>query len=216
MSQRTNRWVQTSEEAQVYVRDLDLFVVISLGKLFEENVYVYEWTSGKQSRLIKQGKKFLSKTENLYLFLSRDFRVHPLHRHRRTREYGRRRSSFSSLDFVIVARGHCVMTETTWVSFRTLSNCFPLMAFSHFPLHADFSIFLTLGYCIVPNSEVSSCHFLINMTSYYCVQSGTAWCIVIFLARFPLIPRLSSSRRVARLRLVFCLSRVFSLQGWDW
>ena len=208
--------MQTSEEAQVYVRDPDLFVVISLGKLFEENGYAYEWTSGKQSRLTNQGKNFLSKTENLHLFLSRDFRVHPLHRHRRTRVYGRRRSSFSSLVSAIVARIHRVMTETTWVSFRTLSNCFPLMAFSHFPLHADFSIFLTLGFCIVPNSEVSSSHFLINMTSYHCLQSGTAWCIVIFLARFPVIPPLSSSRRVARLRLVFCLSRVLSLQGWDW
>ena len=70
MSQRTNRQVQTSEEAQVYVRDPDLFVVISLGKLFEENGYAYEWTSGKQSRLTNQGKNFLSKTDNLYLFLS--------------------------------------------------------------------------------------------------------------------------------------------------
>ena len=82
----------------------------------EENGFAHEWTSDKHSRFTKHGKKFLSKTEILYLLLSRDFRVHPLHRHRRTRGYGRRRSSFSSL-IITVVRVHCVMTETAWVSF---------------------------------------------------------------------------------------------------
>ena len=53
----------------------------------------------------------------MYLLLSRDFQVHPLHRHRRTRTYGRRRSSFWSLISVTVVRDHYVMTGTTWVSF---------------------------------------------------------------------------------------------------
>ena len=50
--------VQTNEEAQVYVHDLDLFVmvqilddtsaVLSLGKLCEEHGYTYEWASGQK------------------------------------------------------------------------------------------------------------------------------------------------------------------------
>ena len=53
-----NGEVQTNEEAQVYVHDLDLFVtvqlledtpaVLSLGKLCEENGYSYEWSSGQK------------------------------------------------------------------------------------------------------------------------------------------------------------------------
>ena len=41
------------------------------------------------------------------------------------------------------------MTETTWVSFRTLFSCFPLTEFSHFPFFAGFSPFLTLGYWLL-------------------------------------------------------------------
>ena len=62
-----NGEVQTNEEAQVYVYDLDLFVtvqildetpaVLSLGKLCEEHGYTCEWASGQKPRLTKQGKK---------------------------------------------------------------------------------------------------------------------------------------------------------------
>ena len=65
--------VQTNEEAQVYVHDLDLFVtvqvlddtpaVLSLGKLCEENGYSYEWFSGQKPRLTKNGQEFLCKAE---------------------------------------------------------------------------------------------------------------------------------------------------------
>ena len=51
-----NREVQTNEEAQVYVQDLDLFVTVqilektpavrSLGKLCSEHGYSYEWKNG--------------------------------------------------------------------------------------------------------------------------------------------------------------------------
>ena len=70
-----NGEVQTNEESQVYVHDLDLFVtvqlledtlaVLSLGKRCEENGYSYEWSSGQKPRLIKNGKEFLCKTENV-------------------------------------------------------------------------------------------------------------------------------------------------------
>ena len=63
-----NGEVQTNEEAQVYVHDLDLFVtvqlledtpaVLSLGKLCEENGYSYEWSSGQKPRLTKNGRNF--------------------------------------------------------------------------------------------------------------------------------------------------------------
>ena len=50
--------VQTKEEATVYVKELDLFViaklledtlaVLTLGKLGEDDGYSYEWTSGQK------------------------------------------------------------------------------------------------------------------------------------------------------------------------
>ena len=52
-----NGEVQTSEEATVYVKELDLFVtvklledtlaVLSLGTLCDDHGYSYEWTSGQ-------------------------------------------------------------------------------------------------------------------------------------------------------------------------
>ena len=69
-----NAEVQTNEEPQVFVHDLDLFVtvqipsdtpaVLSLGKLCEDHGYSHEWTSGQKPHLTKQGKKILCKTEN--------------------------------------------------------------------------------------------------------------------------------------------------------
>ena len=69
-----NAEVQTNEAAQVYVHDFALFVtvqilddtpaVLSLGKFCDEHGYTYEWVSGKQPRLTKQGKKNLCKTQN--------------------------------------------------------------------------------------------------------------------------------------------------------
>ena len=61
--------VQTNEEAQVHVHDLDLFVtvqilddtpaVLSLGKRCEEHGFTYEWASGQKPHLTKQGKTTL-------------------------------------------------------------------------------------------------------------------------------------------------------------
>ena len=61
-----NGEVQTSEEATVHVKELDLFVtvmlfeetpaVLSLGKLCEDHGYTYHWTSGQKSHLTKKGK----------------------------------------------------------------------------------------------------------------------------------------------------------------
>ena len=69
-----NGEVHTNEEAQVYVRDLDLFVtvqilddtpaVLSLGKLCEEHGKIFEWVSGQKPHLTKHGKKILCKTDN--------------------------------------------------------------------------------------------------------------------------------------------------------
>ena len=69
-----NGEVQTHEEATVYVKKLDIFLtmkvlentpaVLSLGKLFDENGYSYEWTNGQKSHLIKNGIRIPSNTEN--------------------------------------------------------------------------------------------------------------------------------------------------------
>ena len=68
---------------------------------------------------------------------------------------GERRSSFSPLRFASVSSSECIMTETTWVSFWTLSSCFPLIAISHLPLNVGFLSFLTPGYCSPINHFVS-------------------------------------------------------------
>ena len=73
--------VQTNEGAQVYVHDLDLFVmvqlledtpaVLSLGKLCEENGYSYEWSSGQKPRLTKiMEKEFICKTDYFVLLVA--------------------------------------------------------------------------------------------------------------------------------------------------
>ena len=69
-----NGEVQTKEEATVYVRGLDFFVtvklledawaVLSLGQLCEDHGHSYEWTSGQEPQLIKDGRRIKCSTEN--------------------------------------------------------------------------------------------------------------------------------------------------------
>ena len=57
-----NGEVQTHEEATVYVKELDKFLtmkvledtqaVLSLGKLFDEHGYSYEWFNGQKPHLV--------------------------------------------------------------------------------------------------------------------------------------------------------------------
>ena len=70
--------VQTNEEAQVYVHDLELFVmekifedtlaVLSLGTLCEGHCHAYEWAS-EQPQPTKNGKTILNNTENFVLIV---------------------------------------------------------------------------------------------------------------------------------------------------
>ena len=69
-----NGEVHTHEEAQVFVHDLNQFVtvqlleetpaVLSLGELCKDRGYSYEWVSGQEPRLTKEGKSILCKTDN--------------------------------------------------------------------------------------------------------------------------------------------------------
>ena len=69
-----NGEVQTHEEATVCVKELDIFLtvkvientpaVVSLGKLFDENGYSYEWINGQKPHLIKNGIRKKCDTEN--------------------------------------------------------------------------------------------------------------------------------------------------------
>ena len=69
-----NGEVQTNEEAQIFVHDLNLFVtvqlldetpaVLSFGKLCEDHGYSYEWVSGQKPWLTKKGKTIMCKTDN--------------------------------------------------------------------------------------------------------------------------------------------------------
>ena len=74
-----NGEVQTHEEAIVYVKELDIFLtmkvldntpaVLSLGKLFDENGYSYEWTNGQKPHLIEDGIRIICNTENFVLIV---------------------------------------------------------------------------------------------------------------------------------------------------
>ena len=67
--------VQTNEEAQAYVYDIDLFIsvqlledtpaVLPLAKLCEEHGYTNEWASVPHPHLTRQANKILCKTENV-------------------------------------------------------------------------------------------------------------------------------------------------------
>ena len=69
-----NGEVQTHEEAIVYVKELDIFLimkvldntpaVLSLGKLCDENGYSYEWINGQKPHLIKDWIRIICNTEN--------------------------------------------------------------------------------------------------------------------------------------------------------
>ena len=69
-----NGEVQTREEAQVFVDDLDLSVtvqilddtpaVLSVGTLCEEHGFSYDWASGQKPHPTQNGKRILRKTEN--------------------------------------------------------------------------------------------------------------------------------------------------------
>ena len=69
-----NGEVQTHEEATVYVKELDIFltmkflentpVVLSLGKLCDENGSSYEWINGQKPHLFKNGIRIQCNTEN--------------------------------------------------------------------------------------------------------------------------------------------------------
>ena len=58
----------------MYVKDLDILLtmkvlentpaVLSLGKLFDENGYSYEWINGQKPHLIKNGIRIQGNTEN--------------------------------------------------------------------------------------------------------------------------------------------------------
>ena len=69
-----NGEVQTHEEATVYVKELDIFLTMSvlentpavlpLGKLCDENGYSYEWINGQKPHLIKNRIRIQCNTEN--------------------------------------------------------------------------------------------------------------------------------------------------------
>ena len=65
----------TNEESQVFDHDLNRFVTeqlleetlaaLSLGKICEDHGYSCEWVSGQKTRLTKEGKTIICKTDNI-------------------------------------------------------------------------------------------------------------------------------------------------------
>ena len=74
-----NGEVQTHEEATAYVKELVILLtkkvlenmpaVLSLGKLFDENGYSYEWINGQEPQLIENGIRIQCDTENFVLIV---------------------------------------------------------------------------------------------------------------------------------------------------
>ena len=74
-----NGEVDTHEEAQVFVHDLNQFVtvqlleetsaVLSLGKLSANHGYSHEWVNGQEPRLTKKRKSIMCKTHNFVLLV---------------------------------------------------------------------------------------------------------------------------------------------------
>ena len=74
-----NGEVQTREEATVDIKELDLFVtgihldetpaVLSLGKLCEDHVYTYHWTSGQKPHLNKWSRRIDCNMSNYVPFV---------------------------------------------------------------------------------------------------------------------------------------------------
>ena len=74
MSLQQKGSVEKDEEARVYVRDLDLYVtvrlledtppVLSLGQLYEDDGYFYEWIEGQKPNLILNVRNNPSNTDN--------------------------------------------------------------------------------------------------------------------------------------------------------
>ena len=72
MVMTNNGEVQTTIEATVYVKELDLFVtviVLSLGKLCEDHGYTYHMTSGQKPHLTKNGKRIDCNKSNYVPFV---------------------------------------------------------------------------------------------------------------------------------------------------
>ena len=118
-----NGEVQTSEEAEVFVHNLDLFVtvqilgttlaVLSLGRPCEEHGYSYEWASGHKPQWTKHGRKPNATRKSL----SQDYRqvlpvllqVHLPHRYRTTHLMIHRRLQ-QQLE-VMIFLGHALYAE---------------------------------------------------------------------------------------------------------
>ena len=82
-----NGEVQTNEEATVYVRELEKFLtlklledtpaVLSLGKLWDEHGYSYEWIKGQKPHLVKNGIRIQCNTENFVPIVVPSFSTSP-------------------------------------------------------------------------------------------------------------------------------------------
>ena len=79
-----NGEVQTHEEASVYVKEVGVFLtmkvlegtpaVLSLGKLYDEHGYSYEWLNGQKTHLIKNGIRIQCYSENFVPMVQRVLR----------------------------------------------------------------------------------------------------------------------------------------------
>ena len=86
-----NGEVQTHEEAIVYVKELEKFLtlkvlentpaVLSLGKLFDENGYSYEWNNGQKPHLIKTGHGHNATRRTSFLLWFQACQVRPMDLH---------------------------------------------------------------------------------------------------------------------------------------
>ena len=109
------------------------------------------------------------------------------------------------------------VAETARVSSWTLSNCLPLIAFSHFPFNADFPPFVTLDQysCLnpfIPGFVVARPNHRINVSSYHGLVSLMALhCSVSINLLFIHVANADWSWTESRIFNLYKPSRIFSL-----
>ena len=118
-----SRKVQTSEEATVYVYDLDSFLtvqiledtpaVLSLGKLCEDHGYFFEWTSGQKTHILKKKRQEkLQHGKSPATKRSRSTRSRVLGSQLRGSAETKNRNKIEDIDEALGAR--CVFCQNGW------------------------------------------------------------------------------------------------------
>ena len=121
---------------------------------------------------------------------------------------------FLSLTFATVSRDPWIMTESAWVSFRTLSMCLPLKTLSHYALNASFVWWVVWCVCVCVCCVVCVYMWCCVVVCVLCGCVLCGWCaflcfcvvLLFFFSQFSLFLFLSAFPLLSSL---FCLLFLF-------